>query len=103
MRYSPAGADDMHRTSRGDDMPSIREPPNLILRFGEPLLREPPGLAHSLRGTPTVAWINKNRTFVGRQMFCFCCEEAHKRCVGIGKNAKKVRDLTLLSVRQIGI
>ena len=24
MRYSPAGADDMHRTSRGDDMPSLR-------------------------------------------------------------------------------
>ncbi|MBO5930886.1 MAG: hypothetical protein J6Q70_01465 [Clostridia bacterium] len=24
MRYSPKGADDMHRTSRGDDMPSLR-------------------------------------------------------------------------------
>ena len=24
MRYSPAGADDMHRTSCGDDMPSLR-------------------------------------------------------------------------------
>ena len=44
MRYSPAGADDMHRTSRGDDIPSLREPPKL---------------AHSLRGTPTAAWINK--------------------------------------------
>ena len=28
---------------------------------------------------------------------------AHKRCVNGGKNAKKVRDLTLLSVRQIPI
>ncbi len=24
MRYSPKGADDMHRTSCGDDMPSLR-------------------------------------------------------------------------------
>jgi len=24
MRYSPAGADDMHRTLCGDDMPSLR-------------------------------------------------------------------------------
>ena len=24
LRYSPKGADDMHRTSRGDDMPSLR-------------------------------------------------------------------------------
>jgi len=24
MIYSPKGADDMHRTSRGDDMPSLR-------------------------------------------------------------------------------
>jgi len=24
MRYSPAGADDIHRTSRGDDIPSLR-------------------------------------------------------------------------------
>ena len=45
MRYSPTGADDMHRTSRGDDMPSLREPPKL---------------AHSLRGTPTAAWIKKS-------------------------------------------
>ena len=44
MRYSPTGADDMHRTSRGDDIPSLREPPKL---------------AHSLRGTPTAAWIKK--------------------------------------------
>ena len=42
MIYSPKGADDIHRTSRGDDMPRY------------------------------AAWINKNRTFVGRQMFCFC-------------------------------
>ena len=33
----------------------------------------------------------------------FSCEEAHKRCVNGGKNAKKVRDLTLLFVRQIPI
>ena len=37
-----------------------------------PSLREPQKLAHSLRGTPTAAWINKNRTFVRRQRFCFC-------------------------------
>jgi len=30
MRYSPKGADDMHRTSCGDDMPSLREPPKLV-------------------------------------------------------------------------
>ena len=24
MRYSPAGADDIHRTSRGDNIPSLR-------------------------------------------------------------------------------
>jgi len=24
MRYSPKGADDIHRTLRGDDMPSLR-------------------------------------------------------------------------------
>ena len=29
MRYSPKGADDIHRTSRGDDIPSLREPPKL--------------------------------------------------------------------------
>ena len=29
MRYSPKGADDMHHASRGDDMPSLREPPKL--------------------------------------------------------------------------
>ena len=34
----------------------------------------------------------KNRTFVGRQKCVFCCEETRKRCVGVGKNAKKVRE-----------
>ena len=29
MIYSPKGADDMHRTSCGDDIPSLREPPKL--------------------------------------------------------------------------
>ena len=33
----------------------------------------------------------KKRTFVGRQKCVFCCEETRKRCVGVGKNAKKVR------------
>ena len=38
MRYSPAGADDIRRTSRGDDMPSLRDPPKARqARFGEPL------------------------------------------------------------------
>ena len=31
------------------------------------------------------------------------CEETHKRCVSVGKNAKKVRDFSPPSVRQIGI
>ena len=39
----------------------------------------PQSSSSSLRGTPTAAWINKNRTFVGRQMFCFCCQEATKK------------------------
>ena len=28
-------------------------------------------------------------------MISFFCEEAHKRCVGVGKNAKKVRNNVL--------
>ena len=37
MRYCPLGADDMHRTSCGDDMPSLREPPKLaLLASGNP-------------------------------------------------------------------
>ena len=31
----------------------------------------PQKLAHSLRGTPTAAWLNKKGTF-GRQKFLFC-------------------------------
>ena len=46
-----AALDDIHHASRGDDIPSLREPPKL---------------AHSLRGTPTAAWIKKEVTF-GRQ------------------------------------
>ena len=33
---------------------------------------------------------NKKGTF-DRQKFLFCCEEAHKRCVSVDKNTKKVR------------
>ena len=53
-----------------------------------PSLREPPQLAHSLRGTPTAAWINKKGTF-GSQKFLFCCERTTKRCVKWGNNSKK--------------
>ena len=48
-------------------------------------------------------WINKKRTFVGRQKCVFCCERAVKRCIKVGKNSKKVCDFALLTTRQIGI
>ena len=47
MIYSPIGADDMHRTSRGDDMPSLREPPKL---------------GKLASGNPYAAWIKKSKS-----------------------------------------
>ena len=38
----------------------------------------PPRFARRWYAKPA-AWINKNRTFVGRQMFCFCCHKRDKR------------------------
>ena len=34
-----------------------------------PSLREPPKLAHSLRGTPTAAWITKKELLVDKSSF----------------------------------
>ena len=31
----------------------------------------------------------KQSFYLGRQMFCFCCQRAVKRCVNAGKNSKK--------------
>ena len=42
-----------------------------------PSLREPPKLAHSLRGTPTAAWITKKELLVDKSSF-FVAKERPK-------------------------
>ena len=49
-----AALDDMHRTSRGDDMPSLREPPKLVKLAS---------------GNPYAAWIKKS-SFRRTRIFC---------------------------------
>ena len=41
----------------------------------------------------------KKRTFVTRQKCVFCCEETRKRCVEVGKSAKKVRKVGKLVLK----
>ena len=52
---------------------SIRASRDSIQRAGRvdaiPSLREPPKLAHSLRGTPTAAWITKKELLVDKSSF----------------------------------
>ena len=36
-------------------------------------------------------FVEKSTHCLGRQMCAFFCEETRKRCVSVGKNAKKVR------------